>query len=64
MPYSIVVKATFDSDAGVWFTEAADLPGLRLESATFESLLDKLPLAIRDLLEARDGDGGADRRPT
>jgi hypothetical protein len=55
----IVVKATFDSDAGVWFTESADLPGLRVESATFESLLDKLPRAIRDLLEERDGDDGA-----
>jgi Domain of unknown function (DUF1902) len=36
-------------------TESADLPGLRLESTTFESLLDKLPLAIRDLLEERHG---------
>lgn len=27
----IVVKAAFDSDAGVWFVESSDLPGLNVE---------------------------------
>jgi hypothetical protein len=31
MPNLIVVKATHDEEAGVWITESADLPGLRLE---------------------------------
>ncbi len=61
MPNIIVVKLTFDNDARVWFTESADLPGLRVESANFEDLLRAIPLAIQDLLEERDGDGGGER---
>jgi hypothetical protein len=61
MPSTIVVKATFDEEAGVWFTESADLPGLRIEADTLESIQQKLPGAILDLLEACDGDDGEDR---
>lgn len=60
MPNIIVVKLTYDSDARVWFTESADLPGLRVESANFEALLTTVPLAIRDLLEERDGNDGTE----
>jgi hypothetical protein len=48
----IVVKATFDEEAGVWFTESSDLPGLRLEGASVDELVRKLPGAVLDLLEA------------
>ena len=51
----IVVKATFDDEAGVWISESSDLPGLHIEAATVEELNAKLPGAILDLLE----DGGA-----
>ncbi len=51
MPNLIVVKATHDEEAGVWITESADLPGLRLEGGTLELLMAKLPGAIQDLLE-------------
>lgn len=54
----IVVKATFDEDAGVWFTESADVPGLHIEAASVEELNAKLPGALRDLLESSDGSGG------
>jgi len=47
----IVVKAAFDPEAGVWVTESADIHGLRVEDASFEALIDKLPGAIQDLLE-------------
>jgi hypothetical protein len=62
MPSIIVVKATFDDEARVWFTESADLPGLRIEAETFEQLQEKLPCAILDLLEADEDDEGGDRR--
>ena len=53
----IVVKATFDDEAQVWFTESSDLPGLRLEAESFERLQARLPGAILDLLEDADEDG-------
>jgi len=48
----IVVKAAWDPDAGVWWVEHSDLPGLNLEAETLEALRDNLPGAIEDLLEA------------
>ena len=55
----IVVKAAWDPDAGVWWVEHSDLPGLNLEAETLEALRDKLPGAIEDLLEAA-GHAGKD----
>ncbi|MFC7053825.1 DUF1902 domain-containing protein [Hansschlegelia quercus] len=52
----IVVKAAYDAEAGVWFVETSDIPGLNLEAASVEELVEKLPPAIHDLLES-DGDG-------
>lgn len=46
----IVVKAAHDPEAGVWFTESGDVHGLRIEAATLEALIDRVPLAIQDLL--------------
>jgi uncharacterized protein DUF1902 len=60
MPSIIVVKATFDEEAQVWFTESADLPGLRIEADTLEHIQQKLPGAILDLLQACDDDDGQD----
>jgi hypothetical protein len=48
----IVVKAAWDPDAGVWWVEHSDLPGLNLEAESLEALRDKLPGAIEDLFEA------------
>jgi hypothetical protein len=62
MPSIIVVKATFDDEAQVWFTESADLPGLRIEAETLEQVQEKLPGAILDLLEVCDGEDGSDFR--
>jgi Domain of unknown function (DUF1902) len=56
----IVVKAARDTDAGVWYIESSDLPGLRLEAKTLELLAKKLPGAILDLLEAGQADGQYD----
>ena len=61
----IVVKAARDAEAGVWFVESSDLPGLNLEAESLEALADKLPGAILDLLEAGGhlGVGGANEVP-
>ncbi|MEW6168853.1 MAG: DUF1902 domain-containing protein [Pseudomonadota bacterium] len=48
----VIVKAARDAEAGVWFVESSDVPGLHLEDDTLEGLSDKLPGAILDLLEA------------
>lgn len=53
----IVVKATFDAEAGVWFTESSDLHGLNIEAPTIEALMLRIPGAVQDLLEDRDGGG-------
>lgn len=51
MPTVIVVKAAFDKDAGVWFVETSDVPGLNVETETFDQLVEQIPLAVVDLLE-------------
>ncbi|MBA3811340.1 MAG: DUF1902 domain-containing protein [Caulobacteraceae bacterium] len=55
MTQVIVVKAAFDPDAGVWYTESSDIHGLRIEACTLDALVARIPGAIQDLLE--DGDG-------
>jgi predicted RNase H-like HicB family nuclease len=56
----IVVKAARDEEAGVWFVESSDLPGLNAEADTLEALLDKLPAVVEDLLEEAGIDGNRD----
>jgi hypothetical protein len=51
----IVVKAHFDPDAGVWYTESSDIHGLRIEAASLDALVERIPGAVQDLLE---DDGG------
>jgi hypothetical protein len=63
----IVVKAARDEEAGVWYVESSDVPGLNAEAATLEALIELLPPIVQDLihegalddvvgLEARDRD--------
>lgn len=47
----MVVTVAWDPSAKVWFIASSDLPGLHLEGASVEELLDQLPGAIEDLLE-------------
>jgi len=60
----IVVKAARDAEAGVWFVEDSELAGLNLEAETLEALVEQLPGAVLDLLEAgEDGHGGGQEVP-
>ncbi|HYZ26098.1 MAG TPA: DUF1902 domain-containing protein [Geminicoccaceae bacterium] len=47
----ILVKAAYDADAAVWFVESSDLEGVNAEAPSLETLLQKLPGVILDLLE-------------
>jgi len=51
---TIIVRATWDGEAGVWVAEGVDLPNgfaLATGAATLEALEAKLPGMIQDLLE-------------
>lgn len=58
MTQVIVVKAAFDPEAGVWYTESSDVYGLRIEAATLDALVERVPGAIQDLLEDDESQSG------
>jgi predicted RNase H-like HicB family nuclease len=60
MEKSILVRATWDSEASVWVAESDDVPGLATEAESLDALLLKLNVMIPELLEMNDGDFGAD----
>ena len=47
--YTILL--TWDDEASVWIAESDDIPGLILESNSFDMLIDRVKTAIPDLLE-------------
>lgn len=46
-----VVKFTWDNEAGVWIATSDDIPGLVLESGSFDALLERTRFAVSELLE-------------
>lgn len=52
----ITVRATWDSEAGMWVAESDDLPGLITEAPTLDELDRKLAVMIPELLELNGGD--------
>ena len=49
MDYTI--NLIWDDDAQVWIATSDDVPGLVMESGSFDSLLDRLRYAVPELLE-------------
>ncbi|MCL2277349.1 MAG: DUF1902 domain-containing protein [Treponema sp.] len=47
--YDIIL--TWDEEASVWIAESDDIPGLILESASFDDLIERVKNAIPDLLD-------------
>ena len=45
------IMLTWDNEASVWIAECDDIPGLILESASFDTLVERVKIAIPDLLE-------------
>ena len=46
-----VVKFTWDNEAGLWIATSDDIPGLVLESGSFDALLERTRFAVPELLE-------------
>ena len=46
-----IVKLTWDEKAAVWIATSDDVPGLVLESGSFDALLERVRNAIPELLE-------------
>jgi len=45
------IMLTWDDEASVWIAECDEIPGLILESASFDTLVERVTIAIPDLLE-------------
>jgi predicted RNase H-like HicB family nuclease len=47
-----IAKASFDAEAGVWYVEYTDIPGLAADAPTFEDLRHKIKIMGAELLAA------------
>ncbi len=45
-----VITFTWDNEAGVWIATSNDIPGLVLESGSYDALLERTRFAIPELL--------------
>ncbi len=45
------IKFIWDEEAGVWIATSDDVPGLVLESGSFDALVERVRYAIPELLE-------------
>jgi predicted RNase H-like HicB family nuclease len=50
--YTIILF--WDDEASVWVAESQDLPGLILESVSFDTLVERVKKAVPDLLELNE----------
>jgi predicted RNase H-like HicB family nuclease len=50
MPNLIIVNAIWDTDNKVWVAESEDVPGLATGADTLEELIEKLKVAIPEML--------------
>lgn len=46
-----IINFTWDSGANVWIATSNDIPGLVLESGSFDALLERTRYAVPELLE-------------
>jgi len=46
-----IVKLIWDNDAQVWVATSDDIPGLVLESVSFDALLERVRFAVPELFE-------------
>jgi hypothetical protein len=45
------IKMLWDNEASVWIATSDDVPGLILESGSFDALIERVRFAIPELLE-------------
>lgn len=46
-----IVNLNWDDEANVWIATSNDIPGLVLESGSFDALLERVRFAVPELLE-------------
>lgn len=46
----LTIKMTWDPESCVWIAESDDVPGLVLESGSFDALLERVRFAVPELL--------------
>ena len=46
-----LINLTWDSEADVWIAQSDDIPGLVLESGSFDALLERVRYTVPDLIE-------------
>ena len=46
-----IVNLTWDNEAEVWVAQSEDIPGLVLESGSFDALIERVRFALPELLE-------------
>jgi hypothetical protein len=51
----LCIKLTWDSETCVWIAESPDVPGLILESGSFDALIERLRLTIPEMLQLNGG---------
>jgi predicted RNase H-like HicB family nuclease len=59
----IEVQAQWDQEAGVWWAESADLPGLVSEAPTLDALMERVSSVIPDLLAVAEGSSASNNAP-
>ena len=47
----LLINLTWDPDAAVWIAESDDIPGLVLESGSFDALIERVRFTVPELLE-------------
>jgi len=48
------INLLWDSEAAVWIAKSDDVPGLVLESGSFDALIERVRYSIPELLELND----------
>ena len=48
------ITMTWDEEASVWVATSEDIPGLVLESGSFDALIERVRFAIPELLELNE----------
>ena len=54
--YTVILS--WDDEAAVWIAESEELPGLILESGSFDALVERVKIAIPDLIGLEGTDHG------
>lgn len=51
----LLIRMTWDQEAAVWTAESDDVPGLALESGSFDALIERVRFTVPELLELNGG---------